>query len=118
MYYGQREDYSFSMKLNKLGFIHRFNQFSSVRTLTNKYLNPTWIKFDQYSLSPKIQLDNVNAYLKLFSYLFLRSFSLLGFNLSFKTLENVRGKIYTLILLSNPTKYLHNREWRKTAGKQ
>lgn len=118
LFYGQREDYLFSMNLNKHGFIHRFNPFSSVETLTNKYLNPTWIKFDPYSSIPKIKLDNINAFLKLASFIILKSFNFLGFNFSFQSLEKMRGKIYTLILLLNPTKYLHNKEWRNTTARK
>lgn len=98
LYYGEREDYNFSKKLNEQGFIHRFNNLSSVRTLTNKYNSPTWIKYNSHSLNPQMKINNLNAFLKFFTYLILKSLNFLGINLSFKTLENIRGKIYTFIL--------------------
>lgn len=99
LYYGEKEDYQFSKNLNDNGFIHRFNDYSSVITLTNKYVNPTWIVYDPYVLNPRMQLNSVNAFLKFYAYLFLKLLTLFGINFSFKTLENIRGKIYTAIRL-------------------
>lgn len=99
LYYGEREDYQFSKNLNDNGFIHRFNDYSSVITLTNKYVNPTWIVYDTNILNPRMQLNSVNAFLKFYTYLFLKLLTLFGINFSFKTLENIRGKIYTAIRL-------------------
>lgn len=113
LYYGQREDSDFSARLHRKGFIHRLNNFAVVETLTNKYVNPTYIKYDPNSLIPHMKLDNSNAFLKLTSYLFLKLLSILGISLSFSVLENIRGRIYTLILMFNPKKYFYNREWRK-----
>lgn len=97
LYYGEREDYHFSKNLSDNGFIHRFNEASGVSTLTNKYIRPTWIKYDPYSLTPRMKLDSLNAFLKFSSYLILKLLNFFGINLSFKALENTRGKIYTLI---------------------
>lgn len=99
LYYGEREDHQFSKNLNDNGLIHRFNDYSSVITLTNKYVNPTWIVYDTNALNPRMQLNSVNAFLKLYTYLFLKLLTLFGINFSFKTLENIRGKIYTAIRL-------------------
>ena len=99
LYYGEREDYQFSKNLNDNGFIHRFNGYSSVITLTNKYVDPTWIVYDTNALNPRMPFNSVNAFLKFYSYLFLKLLTLFGINFPFKTLENMRGKIYTAIRL-------------------
>lgn len=99
LYVGDREDYELSKNFSKEGFIHRFNDAASVETLINKYVNPTWIKYDPYSIIPKMQLNSFNALLKLFTYLSLRILFFFGVQFSFKTLENTRGKIYTFMQL-------------------
>ncbi len=113
LFYGQREDFDFSLKLYQKGFIPRLNIFSEVETLTNKYVNPTFISYSLTSLNPKMKLNNKNAYLKAATYLLLKILGLIGIRLSFSALENIRGKIYTFILMFTPIKYSHNREWKK-----
>lgn len=113
LYYGEREDYEFSSKLHKKGFIHRFNNFSEVETLTNKYVSPTFIKYYPYSLNAHLKLNNRNAFLKMVTYIILKLLNFVGINLSFNTLENIRGKIYTFILMFNPKRYSYSREWKK-----
>lgn len=113
LYYGQREDYDFSKRLNKSGFIHRFNNLSKVETLTHKYLNPTYIKFNSQSLNPQMKLNNFNSYMKLVTFLFLKTLSLFHIYLRFKTLENIRGRIYTLLLKLKPKRFFYNQEWKK-----
>lgn len=113
LYYGQREDYYFSQKLDKNGFIHRFNNFSKVKTLTHKYLNPTFVEYNIYSLKPQMKLSNFNAYLKLITYCILQILNVFHITLSFNTLENIRGRIYTLILMLKPERFIFNQEWKK-----
>lgn len=113
LFYGQREDFHFSMDLHKKGFIHRFNDFAKVFTLTNKYVSPTFIKYDLLSLNPHMKLDSPNAYLKAITYFVLRILNFLGINFSHKVLENIRGRIYTFILMFNPKRYSYNREWKR-----
>lgn len=112
LYYGE-EDTVFSFNLQQNGFIHRLNPFSQAKTLTHKYLNPTFIEYNAYSLYPSMRLNGINAYLKLISFVILKILNILHINLSYKTLENVRGKIYTLLLMLKPQRFLHNKEWRK-----
>lgn len=114
LYYGQREDYYFSEKLNDKGFIHRLNEYSKVITLTNKYVNPTWIKYSPYSKTAQMKFNSFNSVLKLFTYISLKVLSLFGIRFSSKVLERIRGRIYTLILIFMPSRYLHNSEWRST----
>lgn len=113
LFYGQREDFDFSYKLFQKGFIPRFNIFSEVETLTNKYVSPTFIRYSLTSFRPKMQFNNKNAYLKAITYLLLKILSFIGIKLSSGVLEKIRGKIYTFILMFTPSKYFHNREWRK-----
>lgn len=115
LFYGEREDYDFSLRLYKKGFIPRFSNLAEVETLTDKYLNPTFIKYDPNSFMPNMELNNRNAFLKLSSYLILKLLNLLGIKLTSNTLENIRGKIYTFILMLHPLKYDRNREWRNTS---
>ena len=113
LYYGEREDYDFSSKLHKMGFIHRFNKFSVIKTLTNKYVNPTVIRYNPRLLEPLMELNNINALFKTITYYILKMLDLLGINISISILENIRGKIYTFILMLNPNRYSHNKEWRR-----
>lgn len=113
LYYGDKEDYDFSLRLYKEGFIPRLNNFAAVETLTNKYVKPTFIKYDPFSLKPTIALNNISAFLKVITYFIIKLLNLMGISLSLSSLENIRGKIYTFILMFNPTKYSYNREWRK-----
>lgn len=113
LYYGQREDFHFSNELHRKGFIHRLNNLAKVYTLTNKYVSPTFIKYNPLALNPQMELNNINAYLKAMTYFVLRIFDFAGINFSHKALEDVRGRIYTFILMFNPKKYSYNREWKK-----
>lgn len=101
LYVGDREDYEFSKALTDAGFIHRFNDLASVETLINKYIDPTEVKYNPFSLTPQMKINSLNAFLKLSSYLFLRVLNFFGLQFSFRTLENTRGKIYTLIRAKN-----------------
>lgn len=113
LYYGE-EDPVFSANLHKAGFIHRFNNFSKVKTLTHKYLNPTLVKYDVYSQEPHIELNSNNSYLKLTVFVFFKMLNIFHITLSFETLKNTRGRIYTLFLMLNPQRFIFNQEWRKT----
>jgi hypothetical protein len=108
VYYGIDEDYRLSKQLYQAGFIHRLNPYSSVKTMTHKYLGPTVARFNSQASMPVVPVDSIQTFIKFGVFNILRTLSLIHIYPDKKLIGKMSNKIYELLLLrsSMKTKFL------------
>lgn len=118
LYYGESEDYDLSTRFSREGFIHRFNDLSSVSTLTNKYINPSFILFDPVSEKPRMDFQDLNSFFKVLTYCIVKILVFCHVAPSKLIIETLRSKVYTSFLKVTRERKNHLEEWERTIKAQ